>query len=83
MISFKFRCSLVSFTLLLADNLKLKERVALDRPSWSLKSVYNRLLLNAYKKDISKVQYNDPRKYHSKLHGFPFTLSTITVCHLW
>ena len=35
------------------------------------------------KKDILKVEYNDPHKYHSKLHGFPSTSSNITSGHLW
>ena len=49
----------------------LKEHIALDRTSWSMKSVWNRLLWNAYGyKDVLKVEYNDPHKYHSKLHGF-------------
>ena len=34
-------------------------------------------------KDVVKVEYNDPHKHASKLHGFPFTLSTNTVGHLW
>ena len=45
----------------------LNEHVALDRSSWSLKSVCNRLLQNAYdKKDILKVEKNDPHKYYPK-----------------
>ena len=49
------------------------------------------------KKDVAKVEYNDPHKHASKLHGFPFsrrlTQSAIygiqifdsdnTVGHLW
>ena len=63
---------------------KLKEHVALDRSSWSLKSVCNRLLQNAYGyKDDLKVKYNDPHKFASKLRGFPFTLQTNTVGHLF
>ena len=56
----------------------LKEHVALDRSSWSSKSVCNRLLQNThgYKDDL-KVEYNDPHKFASKLRGFPFTLQTI------
>ena len=63
----------------------LKEHVALDRSKWSLKSLCNRLLQNAYgQKDVLKVEYNDPHKFASKLHGFPFTLRTKnTVGHLW
>ena len=34
-------------------------------------------------KDVLKVEYNDPHKYHSNWHGFPFTSQTITVGHLW
>ena len=53
----------------------LKEPVALDRTSWSIKSLCNCLLQNAYDwKDVLKVEYNDPHKFASKLHGFPFTL---------
>ena len=50
----------------------LKEHVALDQSSWSLKSICNRL-----------VEYNDPHKFASKLRGFPITLRTNTVGHLW
>ena len=48
--------------------------VALDRSSWSLKSVI---------KDELKVEYNDPHKFASKLRSFPFMLRTNTVGHLW
>ena len=49
------------------------ELVALDRSSWFLKSVYNRLLQNACGyKDVLKVEYNDPHKFASKLHVFSF-----------
>ena len=51
----------------------LKGHVALDRASWSKKSIWNRLSWNAY-----GLKYNDPQKYVSKLHGFRFTLRTIT-----
>ena len=34
-------------------------------------------------KDVLKVEYNDPHKYASVLHGFPFALRTNTVDHLW
>ena len=62
----------------------LKEHVALDRTSWSVKSVCNRLLKNAYGwKDVLKVEYNDPRKFASKLNGFPFALRTNMVDYLW
>ena len=30
-----------------------------------------------------KVEYNDVHKYALKLRGFPFTLQTNTVSHLW
>ena len=62
----------------------LKEHVALDQSSWSLKSCCNRLLQNAYgQKDVVKVEYNDPHKHASNTLGFPFTSSTNTVGHLW
>ena len=62
----------------------LKEHVALDRTSWSTKSVCNRLLWNAYGwKDVLKVEYTDPHKFASKLRGFPFTVRTNTVGHKW
>ena len=35
------------------------------------------------KKDILKVEYYDLHKYHSKLHGFPFTSRTNTRANLW
>ena len=56
-----------------------------DWSSWSLKSVCNRQLQNAYdKKFILKVvEYNDPHKYHSRLLGFPFTSQTNMASHLW
>ncbi len=51
---------------------------------WSIKSVCDRLLQNAYGyKDVVKVEHNDLQKYASKFRGFPFTSSTNTVCHLW
>ena len=34
-------------------------------------------------KDVLKVEYNDPHKFASKLGGFPFTLRTNTVGHLY
>ena len=61
----------------------LKEQVALDRTSWSIKSVCNCFLSNAYGwKDVFKVEYNDPHKFASQLRGFPFTVRTNTVGHL-
>ena len=65
---------------------QLKEHIALDRSSWSLKIVCNRLLQNAYgQKDILKVEYNDPYMYHSKLRDFPCASSTNTNfdSHKW
>ena len=61
----------------------LKEHVALDRTTRSIRSICNnRLLKNAYGwKDVLKVEYNDPHKFASKLPGFPFTLRTNTVGH--
>ena len=32
-------------------------------------------------KEAVKVEYNDPHKHASKLHGFPFTSSTNKVGH--
>ena len=64
----------------------LKEHVALDRTSWSIKSVCNSFLQNAYTcswKDVLKVEYNYPHKFASKSRGFPFTVLTNTVGHLW
>ena len=34
-------------------------------------------------KDNLKVEYNDPHKFAAKLRGFPFTVQTYTVGHLW
>ena len=34
-------------------------------------------------KDVLKVEHNDPHKFASKLRGFPFTVRTNTVGHLW
>ena len=60
--------------------MKLKEHVALDRSTWSLKIVCNRLLyMHMIRKIFFKVKYNDPHKYHSKLRGFPFTSSTRSI----
>ena len=55
----------------------LKEHVALDRTSWSITSVCNLFLSNAYgwKYVLKAVEYNNPHN-HSKLHGFPFTSRT-------
>ena len=50
----------------------LDELVALDRTSWSIKTAYGQ-------KDVLKVEYYDTHKYHTKLHGFPFTSRTDTV----
>ena len=53
----------------------LKEHVAWDRTSWSIKSICNRLLQNAYGwKDVLKVEYNDPHEFALKLRVFPITL---------
>ena len=56
----------------------LKEHVALDRFSWSLKSlcdcsvfVTKCILLERY---FLKVEYNDPHKFALSLRCFPFTL---------
>ena len=61
----------------------LKEHVALDRTSWSVKSVCNRFFIKCIYgwKDVLKVEYNDPHKHASKLHAFPFALQTNTVGH--
>ena len=58
----------------------LKEHVALDRSSWSLKNVCYKM--HMVRKMGLKVEYNDPQKIASKLRGFPFTLRTYTVGHL-
>ena len=59
----------------------LKEHVALDRSSWSIKSVFNKMHMG--RKDVLKVEYNDPHKFASKLRCFPFTVRTNTVGLLW
>jgi hypothetical protein len=56
----------------------IKGTYALDRMSWSIKSV-----CNPGWKDVLKVEYNDPHKMASKLRGFPVTVQTNTVGHLW
>ena len=62
----------------------LKEHIALDWSSWSIKSVCSRFLYNVYGwKDFLKVEYNGPHTFASKLRGFPFTVQTNTVSYLW
>ena len=49
----------------------------MDWTSWSVKSVYNRLVIKCiWLRRCLKVEYNDPHKFASKLHGFSFTLLT-------
>ena len=52
--------------------LQLKEHDALDRSTWSFKSVCNRLFRMHGWKDVLKVEYNDPHKHVSIMHGFSF-----------
>ena len=60
----------------------LKEHIALDQTSLSIKSVCNPFLPNAYGwKDVVKVEYHDPHKFAWKLRGFPFTVRTNTFGH--
>ena len=59
----------------------LKERVALDRTSWSIETVFYKK--HMVEKNVLKVEYNDPHKLSSKLRGFLFTVRTNTAGNLW
>ena len=61
----------------------LKEHLALDRTSWSTKSICNRLLWNAHGwKHVLKVEYIDPHKFALKLRCFSLNVRTNTVGQL-
>ena len=52
---------------------ELKEHVALDRSSWSFKSVCNRFVIKCiWLERCLKREYNDSHTFASKLRGFPF-----------
>ena len=62
----------------------LKEHIALDRMSWSLKSFWNHLLWNAYVlEDILIVEYIDPHKYNSNCTFFLLCRKLTRSAILW
>ena len=72
--------SIYSFTTHQSEQFCLKGHVALDRSSWSMKIIWNHLVVICiWLKRCLTVEYNDPHKHDSKLRGFPFTLRTDTV----